>query len=187
VFGDANDYVGKGLSGATIVVRPAPSSNLVWNENTIIGNTCLYGATSGALFAAGRAGGRFAVRNSGAIAVVEGCMANGCEYMTGGAVVILGAVGDNFAAGMTGGRAYVFDEDGGFAARVNPGDVEYGALTAEGEEACLALIRRHKEETRSARAEEILAGWPTLRARFVEVIPKEVLRLAARARLVAAE
>src|SRR5690606_15348056 len=101
VFGDANDYVGKGLSGGTIVVRPTASSPLKSNDNTIIGNTVLYGATSGKLFAAGQAGERFAVRNSGADVVVEGCGANGCEYMTGGTAVILGRVGDNFGAGMT--------------------------------------------------------------------------------------
>ncbi len=120
VFGEANDYVGKGLSGATIIVRPMVSSTLVARDNTIIGNTVLYGATAGRLFAAGRAGERFAVRNSGAIAVVEGCGANGCEYMTGGVAVILGATGDNFGAGMTGGMAFVHDRDGGFARRINP-------------------------------------------------------------------
>ena len=109
VEGDANDYVGKGLSGAIISIKLPEESNLVSNENTIIGNTVLYGATSGKLFAAGQAGERFAVRNSGAISVVEGCDSNGCEYMTGGTVVILGEVGDNFAAGMTGGMAFVYD------------------------------------------------------------------------------
>ena len=99
----------KGLSGATIVIKPPADSNLVSNDNTIIGNTILYGATSGKLFAAGQSGERFAVRNSGAEAVVEGCDSNGCEYMTGGTVVILGKVGDNFAAGMTGGMAFVYD------------------------------------------------------------------------------
>jgi len=108
--GDANDYVGKGLSGATLIVRPAKPASRDSYLDAIIGNTCLYGATSGALYAAGRAGGRFAVRNSGATAVIEGCAANGCEYMTGGTVVILGAIGDNFGAGMTGGLAYVLDE-----------------------------------------------------------------------------
>src|SRR5437764_4807372 len=109
VFGDANDYVGKGLSGGTIVVRPMTSSPLVANENTIIGNTVLYGATSGKLFAAGQAGERFAVRNSGAQVVIEGCGSNGCEYMTGGNAVILGPTGDNFGAGMTGGMAFIHD------------------------------------------------------------------------------
>src|SRR5271166_6458875 len=125
VFGDANDYVGKGLSGATIVVRPSPSSPLRSNENTIIGNTVLYGATAGALFAAGQAGERFAVRNSGAVAVVEGCGSNGCEYMTGGTAVILGPVGDNFAAGMSGGMAFVYDPADSFEHRVNPDNVIY--------------------------------------------------------------
>ena len=109
VIGDANDYVGKGLSGATIVIKPPPESNLISDENTIIGNTVLYGATSGKLFAAGQSGERFAVRNSGAEAVIEGCDSNGCEYMTGGTVVILGKVGDNFASGMTGGMAFIYD------------------------------------------------------------------------------
>ena len=109
VNGDANDYVGKGLSGATIIVKPPKESNLVSNDNTIIGNTVLYGATSGKLFASGQAGERFAVRNSGAESVIEGCDSNGCEYMTGGTVVILGKVGDNFSAGMTGGMAFVYD------------------------------------------------------------------------------
>ena len=120
VFGDANDYVGKGLSGGTIVVRPLPSSPLATQANVIIGNTVLYGATAGRLFAAGQAGERFAVRNSGADVVVEGCGANGCEYMTGGTAVILGQVGDNFAAGMTGGMAFVYDEAGEFPSYVNP-------------------------------------------------------------------
>ena len=127
VIGDANDYVGKGLSGATIVVRLAPSSALVSQDNTIIGNTCLYGATAGELFAAGQAGERFAVRNSGATAVVEGCGSNGCEYMTGGTVVSLGAVGDNFGAGFTGGQAFIFDADGTFEHRINPDNVAVAA------------------------------------------------------------
>ncbi len=123
VLGDANDYVGKGLSGATIVVRPLPSSPLATQDNVIIGNTVLYGATAGRLFAAGQAGERFAVRNSGAHVVVEGCGANGCEYMTGGVAVILGPVGDNFAAGMTGGMAFVYDAAGEFPRYVNPDSV----------------------------------------------------------------
>ena len=118
--GDANDYVGKGLSGATIVIKLSDESNLISNENTIIGNTVLYGATSGKLFAAGQAGDRFAVRNSGATTVVEGCDSNGCEYMTGGTAVILGNVGDNFAAGMTGGMAFVYDKSKEFEKKVNP-------------------------------------------------------------------
>src|SRR6185437_12713458 len=120
VFGDANDYVGKGLSGGVIVVRPMTSSPLVTNKNTIIGNTVLYGATAGKLFAAGQAGERFAVRNSGADVVVEGCGSNGCEYMTSGTAAILGPVGANFAAVMHGGMAFVYDTDGSFETNVNP-------------------------------------------------------------------
>ena len=110
VKGDCNDYVGKGLSGGKIVVKPSPESKLVSNQNTIIGNTVLYGATSGKLYASGQAGERFAVRNSGSFSIVEGCGAHGCEYMTGGTAIILGEVGDNFGAGMTGGMAFIYDD-----------------------------------------------------------------------------
>jgi len=126
VFGDANDYVGKGLSGGKIIVRPTVSSNLESQLNSIIGNTVLYGATSGKLFAAGQAGERFAVRNSGATVVVEGAGDNACEYMTGGVVVVLGKTGRNFAAGMSGGIAYVYDEDGRFRPALQPGDGRCG-------------------------------------------------------------
>ena len=120
VIGDANDYVGKGLSGATIIIKPPSTAKYVAKDNTIIGNTVLYGATTGKVFAAGQAGERFAVRNSGATAVVEGCGANGCEYMTGGTAVILGAVGENFGAGMTGGMAFVYDPNKRFETMANP-------------------------------------------------------------------
>ena len=174
VLGDANDYVGKGLSGGTIVVRPAPSSTLVWNENTIIGNTVLYGATSGELFAAGQAGERFAVRNSGAIAVVEGCGANGCEYMTGGMVAILGPVGDNFGAGFTGGMAFVYDPDGTFERRINPDTLLWSRLaSAYWEGALRDLIARHVQETGSPLGARLLNGWEQERARFWHVVPKE--------------
>ena len=123
VMGDANDYVAKGLSGGTIVVRPPMSSPLQAEENTIIGNTVLYGATAGYLFAAGRAGERFGVRNSGASVVVEGCGSNGCEYMTGGVAVILGRIGANFGAGMTGGMAYVYDPNGVAEDFMNPENI----------------------------------------------------------------
>jgi glutamate synthase (NADPH/NADH) large chain len=126
VFGEANDYVGKGLSGGIIIVRPMVSSALDSKANTIIGNTVLYGATAGTLLAAGQAGERFAVRNSGATVVVEGCGANGCEYMTGGTAVILGKTGENFGAGMTGGMAFVLDEDGSFAGPRQPGEHHRG-------------------------------------------------------------
>jgi glutamate synthase (NADPH/NADH) large chain len=176
VFGDANDYVGKGLSGATIVVRPLVSSPLRSNLNTIIGNTVLYGATAGELFAAGRAGERFAVRNSGANVVVEGAGANACEYMTGGTAVILGAVGDNFAAGMTGGMAFVYDIAGDFATRVNPDSVVFGALRSAHWEAVLrALVERHAVETGSLFARSLIDDWPAALSRFVQVCPKEML------------
>jgi glutamate synthase (NADPH/NADH) large chain len=181
VFGDANDYVGKGLSGATIVVRPAPSSKLVWNENTIIGNTVLYGATSGELFAAGQAGERFAVRNSGATAVVEGAGANACEYMTGGTVVILGPVGDNFGAGFTGGMAFVHDADGAFEARANMDSILVKRLgSAHWEGVLRGLIARHVEETGSRHAARLLNDWENQRGLFWHVVPKEYARFLPR-------
>src|SRR3989338_9478504 len=119
LIGEANDYVGKGMGGGVILIRPRDESPFVWHENAIIGNTCLYGATDGVLYAAGRAGERFAVRNSGGIAVVEGVGDHGCEYMTGGLILVLGQTGRNFGAGMTGGRAYIFDPERVFEKRVN--------------------------------------------------------------------
>ncbi len=181
VFGDANDYVGKGLSGATIVVRPAPSSQIVWNENTIIGNTVLYGATAGALFAAGQAGERFAVRNSGATTVVEGTGANACEYMTGGTVVVLGPVGDNFGAGFTGGQAFVWDADETFEKRVNPDTLLWRRLSSGHWEAVLLeLISRHVAETGSRFAARMLNDWAAQRGRFWHIVPKEYARYLAR-------
>jgi glutamate synthase (NADPH/NADH) large chain len=177
VFGDANDYVGKGLSGATIVVRPAPSSNLLSNQNTIIGNTVLYGATSGELFAAGQAGERFAVRNSGAVAVVEGCGSNGCEYMTGGTVVVLGAVGDNFGAGFTGGMAFVYDADGKFGQRVNPDTLHWQPIAAaHWEEVLRGLVERHAQETNSRYARLLLHDWARALPRFWQVVPKDYVK-----------
>ncbi len=180
VFGDANDYVGKGLSGGTIVVRPMPSSPLVTNHNTIIGNTVLYGATAGRLFAAGQAGERFAVRNSGAEVVIEGCGSNGCEYMTGGVAVILGRVGDNFAAGMTGGMAFVYDEAGDFPRYVNPDSVVWQRFeSAHWEGVAKDLIAEHVRETQSRFAERLLTDWPLERGKFWQIVPKEMLaRLA---------
>jgi len=178
VKGDANDYVGKGLSGATIVVRPEAA--LASSADTIIGNTCLYGATSGVLFAAGRAGGRFAVRNSGATTVIEGCTTNGCEYMTGGVAAILGPVGANFGAGMTGGRAFVFDEAGSFEACVNPECVLWNRFEdVDDEEACRALIERHWRESRSPKARMILDDWGAARNKFWLV---QSIEMAARAK-----
>jgi len=174
VMGDANDYVGKGLSGATIVVRPAPSSMLVSNHNTIIGNTCLYGATAGSLFAAGQAGERFAVRNSGANAVVEGCGSNGCEYMTGGTVVVLGPVGDNFGAGFTGGMAFIYDPGASFESRVNPESLLWQRIAAPHWDRVLhGLITMHAAETSSRFAAGLLHDWEDTLSKTWQVVPKE--------------
>ena len=173
VLGDANDYVGKGLSGATITVRPAPSSTLASQHNTIIGNTVLYGATAGALYAAGQAGERFAVRNSGAVAVIEGCGSNCCEYMTGGTVVVLGAVGDNFGAGFTGGMAFVLDAEDMFAKRVNPDTVDWQRVAHPHWEGVLReLVEAHVAETSSQYARGLLLDWPGTLARVWQVVPK---------------
>ena len=178
VDGDSNDYVGKGLSGGTIVVRPAPSSKLVSHENTIIGNTVLYGATSGKLFAAGQAGERFAVRNSGAEAVVEGCGTNGCEYMTGGVVVILGSVGDNFAAGMTGGMAFVLDSDKSFMHHINDEHVIYQRISSVfWENMCKNLILEHAKETGSLFAEDLLIHWDLQVGNIWQVVSKETIAI----------
>ena len=177
VFGDANDYVGKGLSGATIVVRPAPSSTLLSQDNTIIGNTVLYGATAGHLFAAGQAGERFAVRNSGATAVIEGCGSNGCEYMTGGTVVVLGAIGDNFGAGFTGGLAFVYDPDDMFALRVNPDTLAWQRVTtAAWQEELKRLVRQHVAETSSRYAAMLLHEWDATLPKFWQVVPKDYVK-----------
>ncbi len=177
VFGDANDYVGKGLSGATIVLRPGPSSPLVSQNNTIIGNTVLYGATAGVLYAAGQAGERFAVRNSGAVAVVEGCGSNGCEYMTGGTVVILGPVGDNFGAGFTGGMAFVYDPDNRFHLRINPDTLTRQRLASRHWEGVLKdLVATHATETSSRYAKMLLHEWDREVAHFWQVVPKEYVK-----------
>jgi glutamate synthase (NADPH/NADH) large chain/glutamate synthase (ferredoxin) len=176
VQGDANDYVGKGLSGGLIVVRPPLSSPLEPSENTIIGNTVLYGATDGYLFAYGRAGERFAVRNSGAKVVVEGCGSNGCEYMTGGVAVILGRIGANFGAGMTGGMAYLYDPSGVAEDYMNLESLVTCAVTHPHWEAQLkALIEMHARETGSRKALRLLANWEAERMNFLQVCPKEML------------
>ncbi|HRK70067.1 MAG TPA: glutamate synthase large subunit [Micropepsaceae bacterium] len=180
VFGEANDYVGKGLSGATIVVRPMTSSRLETEKNTIIGNTVLYGATAGKLFAAGQAGERFGVRNSGALAVVEGCGANGCEYMTGGMAVILGDVGDNFAAGMTGGMAFVYDAHNRFEVRVNQDSVVFQRVaSSHWANELRSAIAEHAAETGSRHSARILAAFDAEIGKFWQICPKEmVARLA---------
>ena len=174
--GDANDYVGKGLSGATISIKLSDESNLVSSENTIIGNTVLYGATSGKLFAAGQAGDRFAVRNSGATTVIEGCDSNGCEYMTGGTVVILGDVGDNFAAGMTGGMAFIFNKSKEFEKKVNPESVIWQDVETDYWINFLKkLVLEHSKETGSILSKNIINNFDEEIKNFIQVCPKEML------------
>jgi len=176
VAGDANDYVGKGLSGGTVVVKPPQDSPLKADDNVIIGNTVLYGATEGYLFAAGRAGERFAVRNSGAKVVIEGCGSNGCEYMTGGVAVILGTIGANFGAGMTGGMAYLYDPEGVALPNMNLETLVTCPVTvAHWEDQLKGLIERHLAETGSRKAADILRNWDLEKANFTQVCPKEML------------
>jgi glutamate synthase (NADPH/NADH) large chain len=197
--GEGNDYVGKGLCGGRIIVKPSEDSKLVAADNIIVGNTVLYGATAGECFFSGVAGERFAVRNSGAIAVVEGLGDHGCEYMTGGMVVVLGQTGRNFAAGMSGGVAYVLDEDGTFPQRCNmsmvqleaipeeaaasedgevdsKGRVHFNHLNKSDEAALRGKIEKHLRYTGSARAKQILDNWSTYLPKFVKVMPTEYRR-----------
>jgi glutamate synthase (NADPH/NADH) large chain len=203
--GDANDYVGKGLSGGRIVIRPPENTKIVPEESIIAGNTCLYGAVTGQAYFRGVAGERFAVRNSGAIAVVEGVGDHGCEYMTGGIVVVIGQTGRNFAAGMSGGIAYVLDEAGDFAERCNMAMVDLepvpeeddlleklhhhgGDLAHKGrvdvttdmnhhdEERLFQMISNHMHFTGSDQAKKILDNWETYRPKFVKIMPVEYRR-----------
>ncbi|HLA35005.1 MAG TPA: glutamate synthase-related protein, partial [Rhodocyclaceae bacterium] len=188
--GEGNDYVGKGLSGGRLVVKPPQAFRGASSENIIVGNTVLYGATEGEAFLRGVAGERFCVRNSGATAVVEGTGDHGCEYMTGGTVVVLGATGRNFAAGMSGGIAYVYDEDGLFAQRCNPAMVALEKVQAEAEQAddglwhreqrdetqLRQMIEQHVRYTDSERGKALLADWNNARRRFVKVFPNEYRR-----------
>lgn len=171
--GEANDYVAKGLSGAQIAIYPSKDSKLVPHENIIIGNVALYGATSGHLFVNGMAGERFAVRNSGATAVVEGVGDHGCEYMTGGRALILGETGRNFAAGMSGGIAWVYDIKGNFRINCNQEMVDLDPLEPEDETAIISLLKRHIHLTRSERATYILENWATEKNKFIKVFPRE--------------
>jgi glutamate synthase (NADPH/NADH) large chain len=170
LLGDANDYLGKGLSGGRLVVRPAPGASLVAERNVVAGNVLLYGATDGEVFVRGIVGERFAVRNSGATAVVEGVGDHGCEYMTGGQVVVLGAVGRNFAAGMSGGTAYVLDLH---ESRVNPEMVELEEPDAEDVDVLHHLVHRHTELTGSAVGRALLDDWSGAAARFTKVMPRD--------------
>ncbi len=200
--GEANDYVGKGLSGGKLIISPSTKSKAVPERSIVVGNTVMYGAIAGEAYFRGVAGERFAVRNSGAIAVVEGTGDHGCEYMTGGLVVVLGQTGRNFAAGMSGGIAYVLDEDGSFAKRCNlsmvdlepveeeeelmrrihhhGGDLEtkgridiLGNMSGSDEERLMQLISNHATYTGSGRAKHILEDWATYRTKFVKVMPVE--------------
>ena len=176
VIGDANDYVGKGLSGGMITVRPGPSARFSAEKNTIIGNTVLYGATSGVMLANGQAGERLCVRNSGATAVVEGCGSNGCEYMTGGVVAILGPTGDNFGAGMTGGMAFIYDPDNQFLSKVNPETLQIRRVNAgHWQDELYSLVTRHARETDSALAKRLLNDWESEVNHFWHVVPTEIL------------
>jgi len=191
--GEANDYTGKGLSGGRVIVRPSHEFRGNATANTIVGNTVMFGATSGEAFFSGVAGERFAVRLSGATAVVEGVGDHGCEYMTGGTVVVLGRTGRNFAAGMSGGVAYVYDEDGQFAQRCNTASVKLEKVLPHDEfvsridpaiwhrgqsddEQLRALLEAHSRWTGSTRARELLDNWAAARARFVKVFPTEYQR-----------
>jgi glutamate synthase (ferredoxin) len=176
--GDANDYVGKGLSGGKIIVHPAEKSTFAPEKNIIVGNVALYGATSGEAFISGVAGERFCVRNSGVDAVVEGVGDHACEYMTGGRVVILGSTGRNFAAGMSGGIAYVLDETGEFPACCNQQMVSLLRLTSQDEiELVWKMIQRHQTYTRSPLAARVLADWKSQISKFVVVMPKDYQRV----------
>ncbi len=171
--GEGNDYVGKGLSGAKLVVYPFANINYVPEQNIIIGNVALYGATSGELYVRGKAGERFAVRNSGATAVVEGIGDHGCEYMTGGEVLVLGDTGSNFAAGMSGGMAWIYDTSKTFANKCNPEMVDLDPLQPEDETRILTLLKNHVRLTNSKVAEFILSDWENQSQHFVKVFPKE--------------
>ncbi|MDY7032977.1 MAG: glutamate synthase subunit alpha, partial [Thermodesulfobacteriota bacterium] len=179
--GDANDYLGKGLSGARIIVKPPKGAGFDPNTNIICGNVLLYGATSGELYVNGCAGERFAIRNSGVLAVVEGVGDHGCEYMTGGRVVVLGETGVNFAAGMSGGIAYVFDPDGTFDSRCNLDMVDLELVTEQDDIQTLkGMINQHKAFTDSERAGYILDHWQACLPYFVKVFPMEYRRALGR-------
>lgn len=173
IFGEANDYVGKGMHGGEIIIRPPLRAKYATNENVIAGNTVLYGATGGALYAAGRAGERFCVRNSGAVAVVEGVGDHACEYMTGGTVVVLGAFGRNFGAGMSGGIAFVYDPDNQLPARLNPDMVKLERLDGESDDEWLReLIQTHAQATESRYAWILDWRWGDTQKYMWRVVPK---------------
>jgi len=177
--GDSNDYLGKGLSGGRVIAYPPKTSSFLPEESILVGNVVLYGATSGEVFLNGIAGERFAVRNSGATAVVEGVGDHGCEYMTNGTVVVIGKTGRNFAAGMSGGRAFVYDDRGDFTARrCNKASVDLEPLESEADVAEVqGLLERHRDLTGSPRAAWILEHWADAQPRFIKVFPHEYKRV----------
>jgi glutamate synthase (ferredoxin) len=179
VEGDVNDYCGKGLSGGRIIVYPPRDATFKAEENIVAGNVVLYGATGGEIFLCGIAGERFCVRNSGAHAVVEGVGDHGCEYMTGGRAIVLGETGRNFAAGMSGGIAYVLDEHDRFASLINREMVELEQPTAEDFDYIHAMVRRHVEYTDSARGQYVIENWDRVAAKFVKVMPTDYKRALA--------
>jgi glutamate synthase (NADPH/NADH) large chain len=187
LWGDANDYFGKGLSGGRLVVRPPEGSPFAAEEEIIAGNVILYGATAGEVFIRGQVGERFCVRNSGATAVVEGVGDHGCEYMTGGLVVVLGRTGRNFAAGMSGGVAYVYDPARTFGQRVNLGDVDVEPLDPDDSLLVQGLVQRHQAETGSVVAERLLESWDTEVLEFVKVMPRDYRRILEATRLAEAQ
>ena len=171
--GEANDYVGKGMSGGEIVLKPMQESQFDASINAIAGNTVLYGATGGWLFVCGTVGERFAVRNSGAKTVVEGIGDHGCEYMTNGTVVVLGPTGKNFGAGMSGGIAYIYDAEDTFPKKINPAMITIARLSANEEiELVQSLVQRHRDLTESQKAQSLLADWSLAQTRFWKVVPK---------------
>ena len=176
--GDGNDYVGKGLSGGKLIVLPPANASFTAEENIIVGNVALYGATSGEAYVRGLAGERFAVRNSGAVAVVEGIGDHGCEYMTGGRVVVLGKTGRNFAAGMSGGIAYIYDPHASFAPKCNPEFVDLEPLDRQDDtQLLLELLKRHTRYTGSTLASKLLADWSVVSKLFVKVMPRDYKRV----------
>jgi len=175
--GDANDYLGKGLSGGKIIVYPPRHSTFVPEENILVGNVLLYGATAGEAYFRGIAGERFAVRNSGAHTVVEGVGDHGCEYMTGGRVLIIGRTGRNFAAGMSGGIAYVLDETSDFKIRCNLDMVDLETLSDEDVEIIKIMLNKHGQYTQSTVANRILDNWRLFHPKFVKIMPKDYKRV----------
>jgi glutamate synthase (NADPH/NADH) large chain len=187
LIGDANDYLGKGLSGGRLIVRPHPTAPFVAEEQIIAGNVIAYGATGGEIFLRGVVGERFCVRNSGALAVAEGVGDHGCEYMTGGRVVVLGPTGRNFGAGMSGGIAYVYDHDGTFASRVNGEMVALEGLTDDDVAFLRETVEKHRAFTDSAVADRVLGDWDNAVGRFVKVMPTDYKRVLTVLEAAAAE